>query len=347
MKVRLYSALAAAVLGGGFSPAAAFAREAAAAAPVEAPTSPAKSTEKEAEEDERKTGGDYVRFVQDDKAAKLEVAVRSFVNKAGRAVDLVGVVHIADAPYYHELNTVLAGYDKVLFELVGDPDVLTGKAPPEEKSTEEPDFQFRVLRTLYDFMGKYLKLSFQLSEVDYKHARFIHADMNAEEFSRQQKERGESLATIMLRSMEMQMKGQFSSESARMEDLNLAKLIYILTSKNGAAEFKIMLARMLALSESLTGRMESETPSVILSDRNEVVIKKLGETLTETAGGKIAVFYGAAHMPGIAKTMMEELGFEASGEKWLTAWNMPVIPPPAAAAPDKAPAPAPAPADAK
>src|SRR5690349_13867624 len=72
---------------------------------------------------------DYLRYSEDPVSARLEVAIRRFSLPSGQTVDLVGAVHIADAPYYQELNRRFATYDAVLFELVGDPRHLT-RAPP-------------------------------------------------------------------------------------------------------------------------------------------------------------------------------------------------------------------------
>ncbi|HEX6637096.1 MAG TPA: hypothetical protein VF033_05525, partial [Steroidobacteraceae bacterium] len=74
---------------------------------------------------------DYVRYTEDARAARLEVAIRSFTLPTGQRVDLVGAIHIADRSYYQDLNGRFAAYDAVLFELVGDPRGVTRSAPSE------------------------------------------------------------------------------------------------------------------------------------------------------------------------------------------------------------------------
>ena len=59
---------------------------------------------------------DYVRYTEDARAARLEVAIRSFSLPTGQRVDLVGAIHIADRSYYQDLNGRFAAYDAVLFE---------------------------------------------------------------------------------------------------------------------------------------------------------------------------------------------------------------------------------------
>lgn len=285
----------------------------------------------------------YIRFKEDRNTARLELAVRSFKNKAGKQVDLVSAVHIADRSYYQELNKRLAEYDTVLYELVGDPEALqppaaeaggAEEAAPESakdenesaadgEAGEEPELQFRVLKLLYDALGNFLKLSFQLNEMDYTSPKFIHADMTAEEFTRAQRERGESMLSLMLRSMEMQLKGRFNEERKQLESFNLGTLLYILTSPRGAEEFKILLARMLVTSESMTAKAEAESGSVILAARNDVALKKLAEVLRKPdAPRKTAIFYGAAHMQDMERKLTENMGFQPAGEYWIPAWTV-------------------------
>ena len=37
---------------------------------------------------------------------------------------------------------------------------------------------------------------------------------------------------------------------------------------------------------------------------------------------KIAIFYGAGHMPDIEKRLIADFGMKHDGERWLEAWNL-------------------------
>ena len=58
---------------------------------------------------------------------------------------------------------------------------------------------------------------------------------------------------------------------------------------------------------------------LILIDRNKVVMERLKEVLPTTEGS-IAIFYGAAHMEDLQERLLEELGYERSGGRWMRAW---------------------------
>ncbi len=272
--------------------------------------------------EDKKAMPDYIRFAEDDKSARLEIAIKTFVLPSGQKVDLIGVVHIADASYYAELNKRFDAYDAVLFELVGDPRRLTEKQPPPEtKEDRAKKPGGGAISFIQTNMGKFLKLTFQLGAIDYTKPNMVHADTSAEEFERMQKERGESMLTLFVRAMKAQLNGDI--DSTAMGDLDTFGLIRIMMSKDSAAEFKKVLAKMFDQAESMTTILEGPGGSAILSDRNDVVMKKISEVLGDEKKQRIAVFYGAAHMPGIEGMMLKDLKATSAGESWLSGWTMP------------------------
>jgi len=74
--------------------------------------------------------------------------------------------------------------------------------------------------------------------------------------------------------------------------------------------------------ERLTAGLNDEKGSVILTDRNKVALKVLAR---ELAAGKkkLAIFYGAAHLPDLEERMIEKMGFERKATRWVTAWKLP------------------------
>jgi hypothetical protein len=263
---------------------------------------------------------DYIRFAEDKQSARLEVAIKTFTMPSGQTVDLIGVVHIADIAYYETLNQRFTAYDSVLFELVGDPSALTRMAPLTDEERKSQTAGGGV-STVQLSAAKYLNLAFQLGAIDYRGKNMVHADASAEEFAQMQQQRGESMLTLFARAMQVQMNGEMNRTS--MNELNTFALIRILMSADSAAEFKKVLAKMFDQMESVTAVLEGKNGSVILSGRNEVATNKLKEVLASRKQRRVAVFYGAAHLPGIEATLLKDLKATASGEEWLSAWTMP------------------------
>jgi hypothetical protein len=292
-------------------------------APLRADDKPASKPVAEETKKDKKALPDYIRFADDEKSARLEIAIKSFKLPSGAVVDLIGVVHIADASYYADLNKRFDSYDAVLFELVGDPRAVTDKELA--KAEREDEGGGGAIRFIQTTAGRLLKLTFQLGQIDYTKPNMVHADATAEEFEKMQRERGESMLKLFLRAMKAQMSGELND--LPIQELDTFGLLRILMSKDSAAEFKIVLAKMFDQSESMTKIFEGDEGSAILTGRNEVVMKKIKEVLGDKAKKRISVFYGAAHMPGIEGMLIKDLKAEVAGEQWLAGWTMPHDPP--------------------
>ncbi len=259
---------------------------------------------------------DYIRYAENLHSARLEVAIRKFTMPSGQTVDLIGVVHIADAVYYRQLNGRFDSYDSVLFELVGDPESLTQNAP-------HPGAQQSAgsgVSLIQQAASKHLDLDFQLDVIDYTRKNMVHADATREEFARMEQERGENVLTLFVSAMQAQLS---SGNQVGLRELDTIALIRILMSPDSAMEFKKALAKTFDQVESITAAMEGPKGSAVLSGRNDVVLKKVREVLADKKQRHIAVFYGGAHMPGIETRLIEELNAKVAGEEWLTAWEMP------------------------
>ncbi|MDB6135173.1 MAG: hypothetical protein JWM59_3416 [Verrucomicrobiales bacterium] len=266
-------------------------------------------------------GPDYVRMAADTDSTRMETGLASFCLPDGRIVDLVGVVHLGDKAYYQDLNKRLAGYDAVLFELVGDPSALQGKVDSSEADDEPAPPH--PLRMLQQTMGRLLRLEFQLQNIDYTRPNFIHADATGEEFEKMQKERGESMMQLMLKSMELSSDPAVSEKFRAAQQIGLGDLILMFYSDKAAARFKIVFGQLLAESEQILEKKILGQNSALIAGRNDVALKKLDEVLADPSKKRVCLFYGAGHMPSMEAVLRTRLKAEPKSFTWLTAWKMP------------------------
>ena len=255
----------------------------------------------------------YLRFQEKEGAGALEVGIISLRHKeTGVKVDLVGAVHIGDKAYYDQLNKQFKQYDSVLYEMVKPADL----DPAQFKG--RPQSGVSMMQT---FMQKQLDLAYQLDEVDYTAKNFVHADMTAKQFQKQQQARGESMFMLMFKLMREDMAAR-AKKGKRPADISTAELLRALLSPTRSVELKYLLARQFNEMERLTAGLNGKEGSVILTDRNIVALKVLSKEMT--AGKKnLAVFYGAAHLPDMEERMVKEMGFERKRTRWLKAWDLP------------------------
>jgi hypothetical protein len=251
----------------------------------------------------------FLRFVGDGtKGGSLETSDVVYTNAAGQKVRLVAAVHIAEAAYFRDVQSSVEKCDAVLYEMVKPKD----SGPPQKGQKSD-----HAVAQLQRFLKDRLDLSFQLDEVDYTPANFIHADLDAETFQQMQSQRGESFAQMMLASLLKTLSDPSAVRAFEDEPLDVVDLM---TRPDGERQIKLLLARHLGDFEKEAMGLNMLDGTVILTERNKKVISVLDETL-KSGKKEIAIFYGAAHMPDLAK-QLEQRGFKQSQTKWRAAWDV-------------------------
>lgn len=167
------------------------------------------------------------------------------------------------------------------------------------------------LHTVYQKSAQWLGLSYQMQEIDYRKANFVHADLNAEEFFAMQAERGESVVGFALKT------GLRQREGKKVHEPNSYKMLASLITgdKNG---LKRELVQTLGQGDDQVAGLAGE--NVIISERNAKCLQVLDQQV-QAGRKKLGIFYGAAHFPDMEKRLLER-GWKKTGAEWLTAWDI-------------------------
>jgi hypothetical protein len=224
-------------------------------------------------------------------------------------VDLVAAVHVADADYYRKLNHEFEGYDAVLYELVAPESAKTPR--PTDPANNHP------ITLLQNGLKDVLELEFQLKGIDYTRKNMIHADMSPDQFYQSMQDRGESMLSMLARMMgyALAKQGQAGGEASGWQ------WMAALFDKDRALALKRLMADEFVNSEDMMSSIEGPKGSTLISGRNQVALVVLRK---EIAGGKkkIAIFYGAGHMPDFLKRLHDDFGLTPVDTRWLAAWNL-------------------------
>jgi hypothetical protein len=238
----------------------------------------------------------------------LDTSVATYRTRDGRLqVDLIGAVHVADQSYYEKLNEQFQHYDAVLYELVAPEGT---RVPAGGAKSQHP------VGRMQEAIKDLLDLSYQLNHINYGAANLIHADMSPDEFARSMEERGESFLQILFR-----MLGQAAAQSGRTNQVSDTDLLFAFFSSDRALKLKRVMA---AQFEDLDGQMQildGPEGSTLISQRNKKVLEVLRREI-DRGRTKLAIFYGAGHMPDIARRLETEWEMQLASEQWLTAWDM-------------------------
>lgn len=266
-----------------------------------------------------------LRIHETEEGGFLQTPMLRFEDGEGKRVDVFGAIHIAEGDYYRALNERFEKYDSVLYEMVkevADEDG-GGKAPgdgedgAEEEAAEggdggsgggAEDPLLQLLGPAYELFSRLLGLESQKTSINYEAENFVHADLMLSEFTALQREAGETLFSAAMEG------GVDASE------IDTAALLRDLFAGETSA-VRRSFAGLMKSASLVQGKDSPEADgSVLIGARNERAIEVLEERLGE-GDEKIAMFYGAAHLPDFV-FRLREMGFENTDVDWLSAWSL-------------------------
>jgi hypothetical protein len=284
-------------------------------APAPAGT-PARAKKREAAPAARK----FVRLIPDAKKqpVALETAIARYVPASGEGnlvVDLIGVVHVGDRPYYEELNRRLDQYDVVLYELVAPQGTRVPKGGKRDSGNP--------IALLQKVMRSVLHLESQVEQIDYTRKNFVHADLSPEEMLQAMNKRGESGVTLALGIAADLIRQQNLQELQRGKGADGEDLdpLGLLLDPQAAAKLKRAMAQQLASMDGEDGGLGQTLTNLLIVDRNKAALRVFQKEMAK-GRKKIAIFYGAAHMPDFERRLLADFGLRRQGTEWLRAWDL-------------------------
>ena len=267
---------------------------------------------------------DYIRFRQPGNSEQpdvLETAATRF-QRGNHVVDLIAIVHLGDSDYYKKISDSLKIYDAVYYEMVGGP-YTEEKARRSREAAS--DSTLAQLQGIQQMAKKILGLEFQLDQLDYLSPNFVHADMTEEEFSKRGSG-GLDLSNMLARAMEIAQSGELKGLPKTEEEANrMMSLLFGAIMSGDSNQLKRSLAPILSEAESFISQLEGDEGSVLISQRNQIVMDVISKTSQTRTGGrayKDAVLYGAGHMPDLEKRLLN-LGYLKSNTVWTPSWTIP------------------------
>jgi hypothetical protein len=263
----------------------------------------------------------FLRLQRDEKKqpVALETSVVRYVPAMAEGdltVDLVAAVHIGDRDYYKKLNKQFQQYDVVLYELV---------APPGTRIPKGGKRDLDPLGLLMQVVKSVLELELQTERIDYTKKNFVHADLSPSQMAEAVRKRGDDGLTLflgitadMLRQQNLREANNPKNPPRNEEEIDI---ISLLLDPDGPVKLKRMLAQQFEDLQSPTSGLGQTLSTILVADRNEAALKVFQKELAK-GKKKIAIFYGAAHMPDFDKRLRADFGLKPKSEQWLTAWDL-------------------------
>lgn len=260
----------------------------------------------------------FLRFVGDaNKGGTLETADATFRNSDGVELRLVAAVHFGEGEYYQRLNDSFKPCDAVLYEEITYEQ--SEEAPPRDVTPPAPETQ-PTSEVRVPLLLTILNLRDQ-SDIDTQAPNFIHADMDGKTFDA--KIKGVQTKTPAAKLFASALEAGNDDTPTIFDDPEGPQTLFdLLTRPDGERQCRLIVAAALAAPDGLE---EDPEYAVIGIERNNIVINVLKETLAKQDKKRIAIFYGAGHMPDLAKRI-ETMGFTRVSTQWYTVFDARIRP---------------------
>lgn len=276
---------------------------------------PDRSSAQETPKSSTEQATEFIRLTkqnEDLKALQTAIVRYALANDSRPTVDLIGAVHIGEGSYYKTLNDLFTDYDVVLYELVAPEGTRVPKGGGQGNTNNPISF-------LQVSAQRFLGLESQLKKVDYTPENFRHADLSPEDLAKKMKERGESTLSLAMSAFSEMMNNPETQQRLTQEntDFSFGDIMDMMSDPLKAKRF---MARQMGAMGNMEQGLGSKLTQLIVDDRNEAAMKVLDEVLKEDHK-KIAIFYGAAHMPDFEERLAKR-DFQRKSQSWLTAWDL-------------------------
>ncbi|MDH3430395.1 MAG: hypothetical protein OEM60_02665 [Gammaproteobacteria bacterium] len=247
----------------------------------------------------------------DDRPRALQMSIVTYAPRDDASmlsVDLISAIHIGDRSYYTELNERFSHYDVLLYELVAPQDAVVSNRLEKRKG---------FLSTAQLGMTKMLDLSFQLDEIDYDQANFVHADLSPAELRQSMEERGESLYVYFWRIVFASL-DEYARDPLGLKDW---ELISAMLSSDQGDSLKTLIAYEMTNIEQVQDILGEDSSSAVIGARNQRAIDVLQREI-DSGSRRIGIFYGVAHMPDLEERLQEQVGLTYEKTTWVDAWKL-------------------------
>jgi hypothetical protein len=271
---------------------------------------------------------DFLQFFRSgSSSAQLRTSVTRYRNpQTGQLVSLVGAVHIGESSYFQRIQQELDQHDLVLYEMVGGPAPGSPELLSAEDDDESPPSSSRknsslgFISTLQQGMQDLLQLEHQMSQIDYTRGNLRHADLTSRAFDTALKIHGlfhinpEALFTGLAPAMLDGIGLQAALSSQDDQTVNRVRWVMAKTLAHSVGQMALLGVKDIEKPEDL-----------ILGIRNDHLWQVFLDSLPE-GWRRIAIFYGAAHLPDIRRRLLEQ-GWVEEESLWIPAWMIPVADP--------------------
>ena len=99
------------------------------------------------------------------------------------------------------------------------------------------------------------------------------------------------------------------------------QMLAALFAPDRAQRLKLVMAKEFANLESEISIFDGPEGSTIITERNKRALEVLAREMAKERK-KLAIFYGAGHLPDMQRRLQEEFAMQRTGTVWVSAWSL-------------------------
>lgn len=238
-----------------------------------------------------------------DGTVEMQTAAQRLVADGKPVIWLVGAIHIGSKPYYDSLQRMLNYQDAVFYE-----GVRASAAAPTMANKPAP--AANAPTPTYKLLSDALGLDFQMMDIDYRSPKWTNVDLTMEDLDRLNKAASGGKPN------------QFDTVKSFLDPKSpmAQQLGSVLGMATPGMKEAIKLFMIKTAGADNTPGLDPATQQVILVERNKVVVDALSKSFADPNHPRsIGVFYGAAHLASLQKTLVEQYGYRLDEKRWFSA----------------------------
>lgn len=275
------------------------------------------------------------------------------------SVDLISVIHLADARYYEKINLLLQGYDAVLFEgVTGTPRDVVSQSPSQPGSRRtssggsidpagavvEPGDEVHITTLHGGELPEYgdgaqlpedvFAFSMTVRSAQMGLTRFLGLEDQGDhiDYTRPNMIHADLTMDELARLMEGRnesFSGYFkqlvdaavdSDSKGDLDTFSAMDLVIDMFATDRSRRFKVNFAQALDKVHRL-GLIEQTQNTALLAGRNQRVMSVLSRVI-EKGASNIGILYGGGHMSDIEARLKRDMNVVRSGVQWRVAWDL-------------------------
>ncbi|MFA5506342.1 MAG: hypothetical protein WC423_12985, partial [Vulcanimicrobiota bacterium] len=194
------------------------------------------------------------------------------------------------------------------------PDEMAGQALPAQMNTGSG------VSGIQGMIAKSMGLTTQIEKINYTAPNFVHADLTRNGLAQKMAERQENLMTYMMKALGSSGSMDQSQLGVTDEELAELDLMAVMSGRTSAKDRKVLRKLFGSAMGASGGLLAGLGDSALIADRNQAALK-VARREVQSGKRRIALFYGAAHMPDLKKQLESE-GWKRVRTDWVTAWDV-------------------------